>query len=71
MVGQESLFAYYTINFNLTLHYKYSLEDLENMIPWERKIYLSMLESYVKEKNQEIQRQMQASGQGTRTEYPG
>ena len=54
------------------LHYKYSLEDLENMMPWERTIYLSMLESYVREKNQEIQRQMQASGQGgTRTEYPG
>ena len=59
MVGQESLAAYYTINFNLMLHYKYSLEELDNMIPWERNIYLSLLENYVKEKNEEIQKQYQ------------
>ena len=59
MVGQESLSAYYTINFNLTLHYKYSLEDLDNMIPWERNIYLALLENYVREKNEEIQKQVE------------
>ena len=70
-VGQESLMAYYMINFNLSLHYKYSLDELDNMIPWERKIYLAMLETHIREKNQEIQRQMAANGQGQRVEHPG
>ena len=33
-------------------HYKYSLYDLENMIPWEREIYLDMLITYIKEENE-------------------
>ena len=32
-------------------HHKYSLEDLENMIPWEREIYTAMLTEHVREEN--------------------
>ena len=32
-------------------HHKYSLSDIENMIPWERDIYLSLLEQYIEEEN--------------------
>jgi hypothetical protein len=71
MVGQESLQSYYLINFNLSLHYKYSLDELENMIPWERTIYLMLIENHIKEKNEEYQRQMQQSGfQHRKIEYP-
>jgi hypothetical protein len=38
--------------------YKYTLEDLENMLPWERKIYVSMLEKFLKEKEKSLERQM-------------
>ena len=30
-------------------HHNYSLSDLENMIPWEREIYLDMLIAFLKE----------------------
>ena len=36
-------------------HHNYSLEDLENMIPWEREIYVTLLTQYIKEENDKIQ----------------
>lgn len=30
-------------------HHKYSLQDIENMIPFERDIYLDMLKKYLEE----------------------
>ena len=33
-------------------HHNYSLSDLENMLPWEREIYVDMLITYIKEENQ-------------------
>ena len=38
-----------TTNFSLMQHHKYSLTELENMIPWEREIYIGLLMEYVKE----------------------
>ena len=32
-------------------HHKYSLTELENMIPWVREVYLQMLIDYIKEEN--------------------
>jgi len=40
-------------------HHKYSLAELENMIPWEREIYVTMLVNYIKEENQRIKMQQQ------------
>jgi len=33
-------------------HHKYSITELEMMIPWEREIYLQMLIDHIKEENQ-------------------
>jgi len=30
-------------------HHKYSLSELETMMPWEREIYVSLLSNYIKE----------------------
>jgi hypothetical protein len=35
-------------------HHKYSLTELENMIPWERDIYISLLMRYLEEENEKI-----------------
>ena len=35
-------------------HHKYSLTELESMLPWERDIYISMLVQYIEEENQKI-----------------
>ena len=44
-------------------HHNYSLSDLENMIPWEREIYINMLVTYIKEEN-EKQKQREANRNG-------
>ena len=38
-------------------HHKYTLADLENMLPWEREIYVDMLISYIKEENEKQERE--------------
>jgi|TARA_A100001015_G_C14697437_1_gene596916 hypothetical protein len=38
-------------------HHKYSLAELDNMLPWERQVYVSMLVEFVKEENERIKRQ--------------
>ena len=42
-------------------HHNYSLSDLENMMPWEREIYVDMLVTWIKEQN-EKQKQREAEG---------
>ena len=37
-------------------HHKYSLNELENMVPWEREIYISLLQNYIKEENERRER---------------
>lgn len=38
-------------------HHKYSLTELENMMPWEREIYVSLLQQHVEEENLKAQQQ--------------
>ena len=45
----DSLENHYTTNFSLMQHHKYSLTELDNMMPFERKIYISMLINYLEE----------------------
>lgn len=35
-------------------HHKYSLTELENMIPWERSIYVGMLMNYLEQENEKL-----------------
>ena len=36
-------------------HHKYSLTELENMMPWEREIYMGLLSNHIKEENERIE----------------
>jgi len=36
-------------------HHKYSLTEIEDMMPWEREIYLALLQEHIKEENEKIQ----------------
>ena len=40
-------------------HHNYSLVDLENMMPWEREIYVGLLLEFI-EKQEEEQKKQQA-----------
>ena len=56
-MSHEDLASYYKLNFALMQHHKYSLTELENMIPWEREIYVSLLQQYVEEENLKAQQE--------------
>ena len=36
-------------------HHNYSLGDLDNMLPWEREIYVKMLVAHMKEEKRKAQ----------------
>ena len=35
----------------MMIHHNFSLEDINNMIPWEREIYLSLLQEHIEKEN--------------------
>ena len=40
-------------------HHNYSLGDLDNMLPWEREIYVKMLVAHLKEEKRKAQERAQ------------
>lgn len=40
-------------NFGLMYHHKYSLNDVNNMIPFERDLYIDLINTYQDKKRQE------------------
>ena len=45
------------MNFALMQHHKYSLTELENMLPWEREIYVGLVVQHVEEENRRIEQE--------------
>ena len=54
VLAHESLENYYRTNFVMVQHHKWSLETLENMLPWEREVYVQQLVDYIEEENEKI-----------------
>jgi hypothetical protein len=38
-------------------HHKYSLSELDEMLPWERQIYIALLQEHVEKENERIRKQ--------------
>ena len=56
-MAHTNLESYYKINFAMMQHHKYSLTELESMMPWEREVYLTLLQQYIEEENLKSQQQ--------------
>jgi hypothetical protein len=54
-MAHTNLESYYEINFALMQHHKYSLTEIENMMPWEREVYVGLLQNYIEEENLKAQ----------------
>ena len=61
-MAHEDLESYFKTNFALMQHHKYSLTELENMIPWEREVYLTLLQQYIEEENLKAQQEQGQNG---------
>lgn len=48
MLGHDKLMNHYKTNFALMQHHKYSLSDIENMMPWEKYLYVDLLKEHIK-----------------------
>jgi hypothetical protein len=48
---------YFRLNFALIQYHKYSLWEIENMIPWERDVYVGLLEQHLEEERSKQQQQ--------------
>ena len=59
-MAHASLESYYKINFALMKHHKYSITEIENMIPWEKDVYVALLEQYIEEEN--LKQRQQGNG---------
>ena len=53
------LMSYFRLNFALMQYHKYSLTEIENLIPWERDVYVALLQNHLEE---EKLKQQQANG---------
>ena len=38
-------------------HHKYSLTELDNMLPYEREIYMGLLTKYIREESERIEKE--------------
>jgi len=54
-MSHVSLESYFKLNFALMQHHKYSLTEIENMMPWERDIYVGLLNQHIEEENLKAQ----------------
>ena len=50
-MAHTNLESYFRVNFALMQHHKYSLADIENMMPWEREVNVTLLTQYIEEEN--------------------
>lgn len=41
----------------MVTHYKYSLSELDNMIPWEREIYVGLLLQHIEDEKLRIEQE--------------
>lgn len=52
-MGHDTLANHIKSNFNLIHHHKWNLGEIENMMPWEKHIYVELLNSWIQEQEDE------------------
>ena len=38
-------------------HHNWSIEEIENMMPWEREVYVMLLKQHIEEENEKMKKQ--------------
>lgn len=44
-------------HFALTFHHKYTLSEIEGMIPWERDVFVKFVTDYIQEENERLMKE--------------
>lgn len=53
MLYHTDMTSYYEDNFALMQHHKWSLSELDDLIPWEKETYIKYLENYLEKRKLE------------------
>ena len=53
MLSHNNLAKYYQNTFALAQHYKYQISEIENLIPYERDLYLDMVIDHIETMKQQ------------------
>lgn len=53
MLSHTNLFLYYKKIFAMVQHHKYSINELESMIPYERDLYFAMLINFIEKQEEQ------------------
>jgi hypothetical protein len=53
-LSHDSLANFYKMNFSLMQYHKYSLDEIESMIPFEREVYVALLIQHLEEEKQKL-----------------
>ena len=59
-----SLEGYLRLNFSLMQYHKYSLTEIENMMPWERDIYVILLKNHLEEEEERMKAKQKQTSNG-------
>jgi hypothetical protein len=54
-LSHDSLANHYTANFAMIQHHNWNLTDIDNMLPFERLIYVDMLVDHVNRENEKLE----------------
>ena len=55
-MSHNTIVNYYTTIFALVQHHKYSIEEIENLMPYERDIYVELLSDMLEKERQELEK---------------
>ena len=61
-LSHDNLVNHYNVNFILMQHHHYSLNEIGDMIPWERDVYLSLLKDHLKEEKEKADKRAMSHG---------
>jgi len=50
------------LNFNLKQIHNWGIEEIENLWPWEREIYVALLKQHIDEENERMKQRMSKNG---------
>jgi hypothetical protein len=54
MLSHDTVSNFYLTNFQLVQHHKYTMQDINNMMPWERRVFVDMLLDWLAKEEQRI-----------------
>lgn len=56
-LSHTSLSNHFRLTFAMKQHHHWSIEEMDQLVPWERDIYVTLLEQHIKEQNERMREQ--------------